>query len=413
MNTLRQTQGSWVTGDRFWNRDYKLRRFVEILDDGGHIHLSAQRRIGKTSLMREAGRRVADRYTCVHVDVEDAKSAEDFVAALGAATREHRGLWSRTLEVFRNALGASADAVESLQVDEVTIKIREGLVGGTWRDKADRLLAALADADQPVVLFLDEVPVLVNRMLKGPDYEATPERREAADLFLSWMRRAAIRHQGRVRFVVTGSIGFAPILREAGLSATINHLTHFDLRPWDAETAVGCLHALGNPYGLTWAEGAAARVVERLGMCVPHHVQVFFGHVREVTERRGATVCTVDDVEAAYRTRMLGSRGHADLSTFEERLALVVARDAVPLVLDLLTEAAVTGRLDDGTVRVYLDEHGAAGREGDRLARHVLDVLDHDGYLHRDGDHYTFSSHLLRDWWVARHGGAFTSASDR
>ena len=413
MTTLRPTQGNWVTGDRFWGRDYELRRFTEILDGGEHIHLSAQRRIGKTSLMREAARRVADRYACVHVDVEDAKSAEDFVAALGAATREHQGLWTRTVEVFRNVLGTSTDAIESLQVDEVTIKIREGLVGGSWKAKADRLIGALAESDRQMILFLDEVPVLVNRMLGGPDHETTPERREAADLFLSWMRAAALRHQGRVRFVVTGSIGFGPILRSAGLSATINHLHHFDLRPWDGETALGALHALGAWCGLTWADGAAERVVERLGVCVPHHVQVFFDHVREVTERRGETACTVEDVDHAYTTRMLGSRGHAELDTFEERLKLVVSRDALPFVFDLLTEAAVTGRLDHGTVRVYLDEHGFEGRDGDRLAQQVLDVLDHDGYLHREGDHFAFTSHLLRDWWESKHGSAFTPASDR
>ena len=414
MAKLVQSQGNWVSGpDRFWNRERELRRFIEILDEGGSIHLSAQRRIGKTSLMHEAARRIGDRFTCVHVDVEHAKSAEDFIAALGAATREHRGLWGRTLDVFRNVFGASANAIESLQVDDVTIMIREGLVGGTWLAKADRLIDALAGAERPVVLFLDEVPVMVNRILKGPDYETTPERREAADLFLSWMRRAALRQQGRVQFVVTGSIGFAPILREAKLSATINHLTAFDLRPWEADTAIGCLRALGNQYGLTWADGAAERVTELLGMCVPHHVQVFFGHVREVAARRDSTVCTVDDVETAYRRHMLGARGHAELSTFEERLKLVVPHEALPFVFDLLTEAAVAGRLDDAVIRFYLGEHGVAGREGDALARHVLDVLDHDGYLVRDGDHYAFASHLLRDWWVARHGGGFTPARDR
>ena len=413
MTSLRPTQGNWVTGDRFWGRDYELRRFIEILDGGEHIHLSAQRRIGKTSLMREAARRIEDRYACVHVDVEDAKSAEDFVAALGAATREHRTLWARTKEVFRNVLGTSAEAVEELQIDELTLKLREGLVGGSWKAKADRLVAALADGDQQVVLFLDEVPVLVNRMLGGAEHGTTPERREAADLFLSWMRKAAIKHQGAVRFVVTGSIGFGPILRSAGLSNTINHLHAFDLRPWDSETTVGALHALGTWCGLTWDEGAADRVVERLGVCVPHHVQVFFDHVREVTERRGDTACSVEDVEKAYKARMLGSRAHAELDTFEERLKLVVPHDALPFVIDLLTEAAVTGRLDGGTVRSYLNEHGFAGRDGDRLARHVLDVLEHDGYLYEDDGFYAFASHLLRDWWRARHGSAFTPASDR
>ena len=413
MNKLRPTQGNWVTGDRFWGREYDIKRFKEILEGGAHIHLSAQRRIGKTSLMREVGRKLSHRYTCVYVDVEDAKSPEDFVAALGAATRAHQGLWAKTVDVFRNVLGTSADAIESLQLDEVVIKIREGLVGGSWKAKADRLIAALAESDKQVILFLDEVPILVNRMLGGLYEETTPEKRESTDIFLSWMRRVALRHQGRIRFVVTGSIGFGPILRSAGLSSTINHLHHFDLRPWDEETTLGALHALGNWCGLTWANDAAERVIELLGVCIPHHVQVFFGHVREVTERRHDTVCSIADVEKAYTTRMLGTRGHAELDTFEERLKLVVPHHALPFIFDLLTEAAVTGRLDTGTVGYYLRDHGFEGRDGDELGRHVLDVLDHDGYLHRTDDHYAFASHLLRDWWQAKHGSTFTPASDR
>ena len=58
---------------------------------------------------------------------------------------------------------------------------------------------------------------MVNRLLKGDDYRITPERRAEADRFMSWLRAASIRHQGKVRIVVSGSIGFEPILRQAQL----------------------------------------------------------------------------------------------------------------------------------------------------------------------------------------------------
>lgn len=199
---LVQAQGIWVSGpDRFWNRHHEVRRFMELIAEGNSIHLSAQRRIGKTSLMREVARRLGDRYTCVFVDVQHASSAEDFIAELSAATREHRGLWNRTKEVFRNVLGSAADAIDSLQTEELTIKLREGLVGGTWQAKADHLIEAIAGAETEAVLFLDEVPVMVNRILKGPEHEITPERRNATDLFMSWLRRTTLQHQGRVRNV--------------------------------------------------------------------------------------------------------------------------------------------------------------------------------------------------------------------
>ncbi len=61
--------GNWVDGDRFWDREGDIKAFIRRIDEGAHILLVAQRRIGKTSLMREVSRRITDRYTCLHVDL--------------------------------------------------------------------------------------------------------------------------------------------------------------------------------------------------------------------------------------------------------------------------------------------------------------------------------------------------------
>ena len=96
--------------------------------------------------------------------------------------------------------------------------LRSGLTGGDWQAKGDRLFGILADSDKPVVVFFDEVPILVNRLLKGDDYQITPERRQQTDAFMSWLRDNSIRHKGKVRMVVTGSIGLEPVLRQAQLN---------------------------------------------------------------------------------------------------------------------------------------------------------------------------------------------------
>ena len=43
----------------------------------------------------------------------------------------------------------------------------------------------------------------------------------------------------------------------------------------------------------------------------------------------------------------------------------------------------------------------------------VLNVLEHDGYLARQGDDYRFVSGLLEDWWCARHGRHFVPIDQR
>jgi hypothetical protein len=402
---LVQAHGNWVDGDRFWNRTAELELFIQYLDEGASMYLVAQRRIGKTSLMREAARRISHRYICLHVDLQDAHSPLDFVAALSVATHPHKSLWGKTKQIFGNLTAFAGNAIESLQISEIQLTIREGLVQSNWESKGAQLLAVLAANEQPVVVFMDEVPVMVNRILKGPEHESaniTPERIQATDAFMSWLRGQSIRHSGKIRFVVTGSIGFEPILREAGLSATINNFRPFPLDPWPAATAIGCLEALADGYGVCFGEGAAERVTERLGSCIPHHVQMYFGHIHESCKRRNDMSCSVEDVDDVYEERMLSTRGHAELSTFEERLNLMVGRSILPFVLDLLTEAAATGRLGPAAIAVIQRDHGLEGRDAADRTRDVLDILQHDGYLQHTPEGFTFVSRLLRDWWTRR-----------
>ncbi|HEX2094181.1 MAG TPA: hypothetical protein VHG28_17390 [Longimicrobiaceae bacterium] len=406
MATLKQAHGNWVCGkDRFWNRDAEVALFIRYLDEGASMYLVAQRRIGKTSLMREVSRRIDQRYICLHIDLQDAGSAPDFVAALGAATYPHKSLWAKTKTVFGNVAALAGNVIESLQIQEIQLTIREGLLQGNWETKGAQLLEALAASGQPVVIFMDEVPVMVNRILKGPEHELSEMTQEciaATDAFMSWMRAQSIRHNGKVRFVLTGSIGFEPILRQAGLSATINNFRAFHLDPWSPETAIGCLQALANCYGVDFQEGARERVVERLGSCIPHHVQMYFGHIHEMCMKRGNRTCFAEDVDRVYEERMLSTRGHAELSTFEERLKMMVGRATLPFVLDLLTEAAVVGQLTPSAIAVIQQEYGLAGRDAADQTREVLEILEHDGYLKRGSGGFAFESKLLRDWWHRR-----------
>ena len=102
---------------------------------------------------------------------------------------------------------------------------------------------------------------------------------------------------------------------------------------------------------------------------------------------------------------MLSTRGHAELSHLEERLKLIFGPTLYPIALEILTEAAVTGSIPFDLVRLLCpDQDGNTNtRDSREIAREIMSVLEHDGYLRvQAAENYTFNSALLRDWWKAR-----------
>ncbi|MBK9262325.1 MAG: ATP-binding protein [Polyangiaceae bacterium] len=426
MKKLKKEVGNWVAGEeRFWDRETEIPHLIELLENGAHVLLVAPRRVGKTSLMREVARRIEGRFTCLFIDLQKAQTPADAMAELAFATRPHQGLFARTREAFKNTLSN----VESLGNDELMIKLRDGF-SSSWQARAKRLLDDLALAEKPVVIFMDELPILVNRLLRNADGRRTPENICEADMFMSFLRSQSAEHQGKLRFVVAGSIGLQPILRAAGLSATVNNFTPFALEPWDNYTAIGCIEALANDSKVKLAEGVPQKMVALLGSCVPHHVQMFFMHLYADARRNGMEPnITVDDVERVFQKSMLSSRGHSELSHFEERLSAVLSPDDLPLAFDLLTEAAVSGKLTDAAIAILVQDDteppprpmgfvpsaptAAMTREQRERVRDLLDIFEHDGYLERDDDGYVFVSRLVCEWWKARHKLGYVPVSER
>ena len=130
------------------------------------------------------------------------------------------------------------------------VKLRAGIDPGNWRQKGDAVCAALAKNEPPVVLALDELPILVNRMLKDHHYRIMPAGKRDVDEFLSWLRKIGQDHRDRLCLILSGSIGLEPILHQAGLSAHANIFSPLDLKPWNEKTALDCLAALAETCGL-------------------------------------------------------------------------------------------------------------------------------------------------------------------
>ena len=332
MTTLRMSS-NWVDGDRFFDREAELRLLRERVENGTHTLLTAQRRMGKTSLVRELLRRLDEdgKFATVFVDWEAAMDPADAVAELATQARPLQGFRRRMALWLRNSVRDVRDNVEELGVAELRVRLRAGLDAGNWQRIGDQIFEALAANDRPVVLAIDELPILVNRLLKGHEYSVTPERLAATDGFMGWLRKCCQTHQGRICLIISGSVGLEPVLSQARLSAHANVYTAFDLRPWSQDVAVECLAALARGYGTSLPDEIRREMCSRLRCCVPHHVQLFFYLLYEHLIRNQRDVATLDDVERVYRRDLLSVRGRPAWSTTRSGCARCSETKGIPM----------------------------------------------------------------------------------
>ena len=392
---MKSSTGRWVSGGDFFNRESELQILETQVQDRNHVLLTGQRRMGKTSILRELGRRlVAEGWGFLFTDVEGAACPEDVIAQVAQAAHPVRSISSR----FASAMGRwFTDNIEEINTLEFGVKIRAGLDAGSWRRHGEQLFRACAEYDKPVLLVIDELPIFLKRMLHN-DGDA-----RRVDEFMSWLRGVlqTLGDDSPV-LMLSGSIGLEPLMRRLDLPDRINHLYSFRLGPWNRDTSVRCFEHLSESYGLPIEDGVSDAVYEVLGVGIPHHVQSFFARLRDFAMMQRQDRVTVEDVGEVYRTALLGPSGQNDLVHYETRLQEGLEDESYSIAMEILAEAATQDVFTPSARRCL--EHlystvvdDTAGRIAD-----ALEVLEHDGYLEAGDDGHRFPSRLLKDWWSAR-----------
>ena len=394
---MRSSTGRWVSGDDFFNREKELHILGTHVRDHNHILLTGQRRMGKTSIVRELGRRLElNGWTFLFADVEAATCAEDAIADIAKAAYPIQSIRSRLIATAGRWL---KDNIEEAGPDEFRVKIRAALDPGSWRRHGKELLRNCAEHDKPVLLAIDELPIFLKRMLKHDNGE------QRVDEFLSWLR-GTLQDLGNDSpvLIVSGSIGLDHLVRRLGIPDRINHLYPFRLGPWNRDTCIACFTRLAEDYELSVENGVADAVYGKLGSGIPHHVQSFFARLRDFATMQGKNHVTVDDVNEVYQRRLLGAWGQSDLVYYETRLkeGLGEDNDYYSIAMEILAEAAIQGVFTASARRCLEEMYSSLVKDMPACIADVLEVLEHDGYLEASEDGYCFSSNLLRDWWFAR-----------
>jgi hypothetical protein len=387
--------GPPVRGDDFFDREAEQRQMWRSLEDH-HVLLLAPRRVGKTSLMYRLAEQARHHgYQAVY------ESAVKCETELALVSQLYKALALKdeavAVALTGGRLGRLVKKVKGIKAFGVEVVLSE-VRPDEWVPLGEELIEALRGSDQRALILLDELPVFVTRLLEQADGRARARR------LLDWMRDArqgTVEGADRFRWLLAGSIGLDAVTQRLGLGASINDLLVQRLGPFEEASALEFLTRLGRQYALRLDEEARGRVLARTGWLIPHHLQLFFHHLRGRELPAGATVSAglVDEVF----DELGRPASRACFDPWYQRLSeeLGAPRDAQARAL-----LSACARDPEGASRAVLDQT-LARQISDLEARAadlvwLLSVLENDGYVVLEGARHRFRSPLLRSYWLGR-----------
>ena len=355
--------------------------------------ITAERRIGKTTVIKKMRDEPIEGWLPVFQDLERCHSAGEF--AMTVYVEIHRFLGTkgkiarRCKELFEKLGGSEVAGFFKLPEKAAT----------PWKDVLSRAIEDLIhenDASGTKLLFLwDEVPFMLANIR---DREGEQTAMEVLDL----LRALRQTHAG-LRMVITGSIGLHHVLTSLKdknyASSPTNDMALIEVPPLTESDARELATLLIDGEVLPSPDKQeAAAAIAREADCFPFYIH----HIVKALKIRGLAA-TPANVAQVVASQLVDANDPWELLHYRERIPIYYRDDQkiVPLILDHLAAQENTASVNE---LLALLKSTSPFDDRDRLLR-LLHLMERDHYLQRTEDgRYRFRFPLIRRWWKLHRG---------
>lgn len=389
---MKANPGGIVDPNSVIGRDELIQQIWKALDRQC-VLLNAERRIGKTSMIRKMTKEPHVGWFPVYQDLESIHSAAEFSTSVYDQIQRFLGVTKRGMNLAR--------------------KFYDDHDFGDLAKKKERpwkhlLIASIDDlvaakADQRLVLFWDEVPYMIANI-------GNAEGQQVAAEVLDTLRSLRNKYPKDLRMVFTGSIGLHHVLsgmHDAKIATEpVNDMIAIEVAPLDTKHAQQLARDLIKGEGIMCNRDA----IEATTLCIAKELDGFPFYIHHVInslslERLAADPETVRNL---IRQRLVDPTDPWELGHYRERIRIYYqsASDAqlVALVLDCMCDLTAPCSLGDLMKNINAQSDKFSDRS--HVIR-VLRLMERDHYLGRDTDgrlHFRFP--LIQRWWKVDRGFA-------
>lgn len=373
-------------------RDQLIQTLWESIEQQSLI-ITAERRIGKTTVIKKMRAEPAAGWMPVFQDLERFHTAAEFAMSVYKEIHEFlggKGKATRRAKEWFTAMGGTE--IGGL------FKLPEK-PGTHWKDILTRAIEDLIHENEATgtkLLFLwDEMPFMLANIR---DREGEQTAMEILDLL-----RALRQTHAPLRMVITGSIGLHHVLaslkKKNYANSPVNDMHAVDVQPLDEADAITLATQLieGEKLAAPAIAEAAAAIAHEAD-CFPFYIH----HIVRALKIRGLAA-NPENVSKVVASQLVDANDPWELLHYRERIPNYYPDDqkTVLLILDQLatqTEAATVNEL------LVMLKGASAFDDRERLLL-LLSLMERDHYLKRDdAGRYRFRFPLISRWWKINRG---------
>ncbi|MEP0755157.1 hypothetical protein NDA03_23355 [Trichocoleus sp. Lan] len=381
---MRANPGGEIAPSEVFGRDKLIQSLWRSLERQSLV-LSAERRMGKTSILKKMRAEAPADKLPVYRDLEKVRSPLEFAQTIfedveGYLSRSQQTA-AKARQLLKNLAGIEIGSV---------VKFPDN-VAQQWKTLLSKTIEDLVEhQDSTVIFFWDEMPLMLDNIKKR-------EGESAAMEILDTLRSLRQTHS-ELRMVYTGSIGLHNVLtylKRAGYAnRPTNDMKTVDVPPLSPADAQELARRLleGESIDTDDLQGTAQAIATAVDG-IPYFIHHIVDHL--VQEDDTVNVAMVDEVVNSY---LIDAQDPWDLRYYRERIDTYYANDEKQLVLNLLDILAVTNQplpFDELFNRLQ-SQLSNADRE---RARDVLTLIQQDRYISLQPEGYYFRFPLIQRWW--------------
>lgn len=387
---MKSNPGGYIPANEVVGRDELIRQLWRILDRQS-LMLTAERRLGKTSILNKMKDECPPGRIVLYQDLEAVSEPIRFVEAVFRAARAHLSVDYKGRHVTRTlfeALGKGGEVAALGRFPEVAAK--------HWKDILEAIFADLSESTRHTVIFFwDEFPWMIQKIAK----ESTSDAVEVLDTL-----RALRQTYPGVRMALTGSIGIHHAiagLREAGYgNSPVNDLLVVTVPALDTDAAQTLALRLfeAEGYSMDECESSASAVAAGVD-----GLPYFIHHVIDRMKARGRRG-SLEAVSLTIAECLMDPQDPWDLRNYVTRLSHYYSGAECAIALGALDSIAASDEPVglDHIVAALRSRRVKSGRD---QVQAVVAQLQSDHYiaLHTDG-RFTFTYPIIRRSWRLQRG---------